>query len=605
MKFTKPVLVAAVSTAISFPTLSVIAEEQSPIIVTATRTAQTTDESLASVTVITAEQIAKQQPNDLRELLTAISGIDMTNSGGMGKATSMFMRGTSSSHVLVMIDGIKVGSATSGSIAFQHIPVSQIERIEIVRGPRSSLYGSEAIGGVIQIFTKKGSEKEQANLEMSYGSYATSKISAGISGKIGDTSYSINAAQLKTNGFDAKDDTETDDDGYTNNSLTFNMSQKISNTSSLELNAMHANGNTQYDGSPNNSNYVQQTTGLQFTARPLDNWNIKINASESLDETDSFSDLTFKSRFNTRRTSYLWQNDITVGTNQILTLGLDYQNDSVVSTTVYNETSRENTAGYVQHQWNGTNDDLQVALRNDNNQAFGTHLTGNIAWGHNFANKIRVIGSYGTAFKAPTFNDLYYTYGNVVYGDPNLKPESSRTAEIELRKTHTWGDASISIYNTQIENLIVWSPPKNIGKADIKGAEIRVSTKLAGWNTQLEVSLLDPRDKSTNKILQRRVQKSLRLNMDKISGKWSTGFTIIAQGYRFDDKDNMRKLDGYNIVNLRASYALSKKLSIKWKIENLFDTKYTLTQYKPYSASAQNYNTAGLSAYVSLVYQGF
>jgi len=588
---------AAVSTALSVPALSAMAEEQSPIIVTATRTAQTVDESLASVTVITAKQIAQQQPNDLRELLTAISGIDMTNSGGLGKATSMFMRGTSSSHVLVMIDGIKVGSATNGSIAFQHIPVSQIERIEIVRGPRSSLYGSEAIGGVIQIFTKKGSKKEQANLEMGYGSYATSKINAGISLNSGDTTYMLNAAQLKSNGFDAKNDTETDNDGYSNNSVTFNVSHKLSDSSSLQLNTLRANGSTQYDGNPNNSKYVQQTTGLQYTARPSKNWNIKINASETRDETDNFLGLTFKSKFDTRRTSYSWQNDIDLSANQTLTVGIDYQNDSVISTTVYDETSRDNTAAYIQHQWSGEDNDLQVALRNENNQAFGHHVTGNAAWGHDFSKTTRIISSFGTAFKTPTFNDLYWPSA----GDPNLSPEYSQTAEIELRKTHSWGKASVSVYNTQISNLISGWPPKNVDEAEINGIEIRVSTKLAGWVTQAEVSLLDPRDKTTNNILQRRAQQSFRLNMDKTSGKWSTGISLISQGYRFDDTKNKKRIDGYNLVNLRASYAVSKKMSIKWKIDNLFDAQYATTQ----DFSGNNYNNPGVSAYMSIVYKGF
>lgn len=589
MKCSNTLLLATLSTALSFPT---IAEEQSPIIVTATRTAQTVDDSLASVTVITAEQIAQKQVNDLRELLTSISGIDMTNNGGMGKATSMFMRGTSSSHVLIMIDGIKIGSATNGNIAFQHIPVNQIERIEIVRGPRSSLYGSEAIGGVIQIFTKKGKTQEQANLEVGYGSFATNKIAAGVSGKYGDTTYSINANHIKTNGFNAKDDTETDNDGYNNNSVTFNVSHQISKTSSLQLNSMRANGHTSFDGFYNNNDYVQQTTGLQYTLAPLTNWNMKFSVSESRDESDNFSDLTFQTRYNTTRTNYSWQNDINIGTSHILTLGADYQNDKVNSTTAYNETSRDNTAAFIQHQWNGSNNDLQLALRNDNNEAFATHTTGNIAWGHDFSNTARLIASYGTAFKAPTFNDLYWPGA----GNLNLKPEESKTAEIELRKIHSWGKASVSIYNTQIENLISGWPPTNVNKAEINGLEIRLNTKLAGWNTQAEISLLDPRDKDTNKILRRRSQQSLRLDIDKTSGKWSTGFSFIGQGYRFDDTANTNKINGYGIVNLRASYAVSKKLSVKWKIENLLDKEYE---------TALNYNNPGVSGYISFVYQGF
>ena len=589
MKKTRHIFLVALATSFTLPTL---AEEQSPIIVTATRTAQTVDDSLASVTVITEEQIAQKQANNLSELLTSISGIDITNNGGMGKTTSLFMRGTSSSHVLVMIDGIKIGSATNGNIAFQHIPVNQIERIEIVRGPRSSLYGSEAIGGVIQIFTKKGKAQDQAHLEIGYGSFATNKIAAGVSGKYGKTTYSINANHIKTNGFNAKDDTETDNDGYTNNSVTFNISHQISQTSSLQLNSMHANGHTEFDGFYNNNDYVQQTTGLQYTLAPLTNWNMKFNVSESLDESYNFSDLTFKTRYITTRSNYSWQNDINIGTSHILTLGADYQNDKVDSTTAYNETSRDNTAAFIQHQWNGDNNDLQIALRNDNNETFGSHSTGNIAWGHNFTNKMRLITSYGTAFKAPTFNDLYWPGA----GNLNLKPEESKTAEIELRKTHSWGKASVSLYNTQIDNLISGWPPTNVNKAEISGFEMRLNTKLAGWVTQVEISLLDPRDKDTNKILQRRAQESFRLDMDKTSGKWSTGLTYINQGHRFDDTDNLDRLDGYSIVNLRASYAVSKKLSVKWKLENIFDTEYE---------TALTYNNPGISGYISILYQGF
>lgn len=589
MNKTRQAILVALATSLTLPTF---AEEQSPIIVTATRTAQTVDDSLASVTVITQKEIEQQQANDLRELLTAISGIDMTNNGGMGKATSMFMRGTSSSHVLVMIDGIKIGSATNGNIAFQHIPVSQIERIEIVRGPRSSLYGSEAVGGVIQIFTKKGKTQEQANLEISYGSFSTNKIAAGVSGKAGNTSYSINANHLKTAGFDAKTGTETDNDGYNNNSVTFNVAHQISKTSSLNLNTMRASGHSEYDGFYNNKDYVQQTTGLQYTVAPLTNWNMKINISESRDESDNFSGLTFKTRYNTTRDNYSWQNDINIGSNQMLTLGVDYQNDKIKSTTAYNETSRNNTAGFVQHQWNGSDNDLQVALRSDNNEAFGTHTTSNIAWGHNFSNTSRIISSYGTAFKAPTFNDLYWPGA----GNINLKPEESKTAEIELRKTHSWGKTSVSVYNTQIENLISGWPPTNVNKAEINGLEIRLNTKLAGWNTKAEISILDPRDKDSDKILQRRAQQSLRLDMDKTAGKWTSGFSFVGQGYRYDDTANSNKISGYGIINLRASYAFTKKTSIKWKIENLFDKEYE---------TAKGYNNAGINGLISIVYQGF
>lgn len=594
MNFSKSVLTAAVAATLCLPAN---AEEQSPVIVTATRTAQTADETLSSVTVITEKQIQQQQSHDLVSLLTAVNGLDITNQGGLGKLSSIFMRGTNSSHLLVMVDGMKIGSATSGTIAFQHIPVNQIERIEIVRGPRASLYGSEAIGGVIQIFTKKGKDKFNTYIDMGYGSYATQTLSAGLSGKSGNTSYAFNASHLMSEGFTTQNGTETDLDGYKNNSVSLNLSHDLSATSSLALNLLQTSGDSEYDGTYTNStDYVQQTAGVQYNFAALQNWNIKLNASQSLDQADDFIDAVFKTKFNTTRDYISWQNDINVADNQLLTLGVDYQNDTVDSTTKYNESSRNNTAGFIQHQWFGEKNDVQVSLRNDDNEAFGSHNTGSIALGHDFENKYRLITSYGTAFKAPTFNDLYYPG----YSNANLKPEESDTVEVELRKNAGWGEWSVNAYQTNISNLIASNSttyiPENVNKAVIKGLELRLNTVFAGYNTQLEVAALDPRDKDTNKILQRRTQRTVKIIMDKEYGKWASGFSITGQGERYDDKANQNLLKGYATFDIRTRYAISKSLSVKGKIENLFDTKYE---------TVKGYNNPERSIFVTLSYAGF
>lgn len=595
MKKTRQAFLVALATSLTLPT---IADEQSPIIVTATRTAQTADESLASVTVITKEQIDQQQPDDIRSLLTAIAGVDFTNSGGIGKATSMQIRGTSSSHVLVLIDGMRIGSATLGTASIQDIPISQVERIEIVRGPRAALYGSGAIGGVIQIFTKKGIEKEQATMELGYGTYGTSKISAGLSNKKNNTSFSLNANHFKTNGFDAKNDSETDNDGNINDSVSFNINHEFSNKTSLGLNFMHADGHTDFDGSfQNNTDFVQQTTGLKFKFPAKNNWDMSLSASQSIDKSNNFLNTTYKSTFDTNRTNASWQNDISFGSSQLLTFGIDYQHDNVSNSSVaYNKTSRNNTAGFIQHQWNGKNNDIQVALRNDNNQAFGVHATGSLAYGHQFNESIRLITSYGTAFKAPTFNNLYYPGS----GNPNIKPEESESYEIELRGKHKISRWSVSLYHTNISNLIVYPPPSyavtNLGNTEINGIEFSLKTKVAGWNTSFDVTALDPYDTDTNKILQRRSLGSLKLSMDKKIGKWTSGFSYIGQRYRFDDTTNTTRVNGYAIVNLRASYAVSEKLSIKAKVENIFDKEYE---------TVDGYNNPGQSIFISMKYQDF
>ena len=595
MKKTRQAFLVALATSLTLPAF---AEEQSPIIVTATRTAQTVDESLASVTVITQEQIEQQQPDDIRGLITAIAGIDLTNNGGIGKSTNLQIRGTSSSHVLVLIDGARIGSATLGTASIQDIPVSQIERIEIVRGPRAAIYGSGAIGGVVQIFTKKGTKKELATVELGYGTFGTSKIAAGLSNQLDATSFSLNASHFKTNGFDAKDNTETDSDGNINDSVSLNMNHKFSNTSSLSLNFMHADGHTDFDGtSTNNTDFVQQSTGLKLNFPAMNNWNMSLSASHNIDNSNNFLNTTYKSTFDTNRTNASWQNDVSFGNSQLLTFGFDYQNDNVSGgSTTYNKTSRDNSAGFIQHQWNGENNDLQIALRNDNNQSFGTHATGSLAFGHQFNNTIRMITSYGTAFKAPTFNNLYYPSS----GNPNIKPEESESFEVELRGKHKISNWSMSLYQTNISNLIVYPPPTynvtNLGNTVIKGIEFSLKTKLSGWDTAFDITALDPRDKDANKILQRRSLGSLKLSMDKKVGKWTSGFSYIGQQHRYNDTANNVKINGYAIVNLRASYAVTDKLSIKAKIENIFDKKYE---------TVDTYNNSGQSIFVSIKYQGF
>ena len=380
MNITRQAFLVAIATSLTLPS---IAEEQSPIIVTATRTAQTVDESLASVTVITQQQIEQQQATDLTDLLSSVSGIDMKNSGGLGQNTSILMRGTSSKHVLVMIDGVKIGSATLGSIALQHIPVNQIERIEIVRGPRSSLYGSNAIGGIIQIFTKKSSAEPSLNAEVGYGSDNTTKTSAGLSGKSNDTSYSLNASYLESDGINALKDNDPDEDGYNNSSISSNIKHDLSPTSSLSLNLFHASGNNQYDNDFNaadvvTADFTQESAGISYTASPLNNWQLILRAGQGRDKYKNFSNGLANGTYITDRETYSWQNNITINDSSILTTGIDYQNDDVGgSSASYNETSRYNTGYYIQQQWLGDKNDILASLRVDDNESFGNYTTGN------------------------------------------------------------------------------------------------------------------------------------------------------------------------------------------------------------------------------------
>lgn len=561
---------------------------QSPIVVTATRTAETADATLASVTVIDRADIERQQAHSVGELLRGVPGISVSNSGGLGKVTAVFMRGTESDHTLVLIDGVKVGSATVGTAAFQDIPPEQIERIEIVRGPRSSLYGSEAIGGVIQIFTRKGSGPMTPSFSAGAGSHNSYRLDGGASGGADRAWYNLHLAYEQTDGFNACTGDpvsfagcatiEPDNDGYENRSVTLGSGYRFSNGAELSFNFLRTDGDTEFDGSfQNESDTIQQVAGAKLRYAVADIWDLSLHVGRNRDESNNLHDGVFSSRFDTQRDSASLQNDISIGDTDLLTLGFDYQNDKVRSNLDFSESSRDNKGIFIQYQGQFGSHGLVAALRHDDNEQFNSEVTGNIAWGYTFANRVRLSASYGTAFKAPTFNELYFPG----FGNPDLDPEESQSYEVAVVLDRTWGSLSLNAYQTDIDDLIGFDAvfvPVNIDKARIRGLEAQVKTRLWGWELNTSVTLMDPenRGEGSNKgnQLVRRPERSLRVDADKRFAQWSFGTTLLAESERYDDLANTRKLGGYGTLDLRADYALSKHWLLAAKVANLFDKDY-------------------------------
>ncbi|MDH5409025.1 MAG: TonB-dependent receptor [Gammaproteobacteria bacterium] len=601
----KPALTGLLGSALFLSNLpSLHAEDQNAVVVTATRTAQTVDDSLASVTVLTSADIQRSQASSVQELLQGHAGMLFRNSGGLGKSTSLFMRGTNSNHVLVMIDGLKIGSATLGTVSLQDIPVSQIERIEVVRGPRSSLYGSEAIGGVIQIFTKKGSKKSVGNGHIGYGRYNTTEIGGGFSGINDKTQLNLQVSQTKSDGFSALKGNNADEDGYENLSASFAYKQKLSTTANFSINATSTTGTNEYDNrfdpvSDYSGDFEQSTFKISSDFSASDNWQMSIQAGLSKDVFDEYADgISTNSLFETDRTLLSWQNNISLNDKNTITAGLDYSLDEIDGSTNYDVKERTNTALFSQYDWSGDKSNFIVGLRVDDNEAFGTHTTGNVGWGMKLNSKVRLIANYGTGFSAPTFNDLYWPDGLFSYGNPNLKPEESKTAEIALRGSH-W---QVSLFETKVKNLIVWGSdadfrytPTNVDKAKIRGLEVTSKRRMGNWQHQIDLSYTDPRDEATGNILRRRAKEMARLSIDNIGGKFNYGVTLNGQGEHFDDAANEERVSGYMLVDLRASYTFAKEWSLRAKIENALDKDYE---------SVKGYNTAGSSAFVSVHYQG-
>ena len=592
---------------ILFSSFSSAEEPFQTIVVTATRTAQTIDDSLAAVTVITRQDIEHSQVLTVPELLRSVPGLDISNSGGLGKQTSVFMRGTKTAHVLVLIDGVKIGSATLGTASFEHLPLSQIERIEIVRGPRSSLYGSEAIGGVIQIFTRKGKGKPKVHASFGAGSESTYQATTGLSGAAGPVWYSLMADHLRTDGFNACQGNESsgcftiepDEDGYENTSFSARLGSRLGENLMVETHALHIFGNTQYDSSfDNEADFLQQIIGLKADYDVSERWVMSLNVANTLDEIDNFGNNSSASHFYTDRTTASVVNNWLFSETNILTIGYDYQTDEVESSTAYTVDSRDNHGVFTEYQTQWGKIDLIVGLRNDDNEQFGNHATGNLGLGYALTPKTRLFASYGTAFKAPTFNELYFPD----FGNPNLVPEESDSFEIGLlnrQATYQW---SLNVYHTQIEKLIATYFDAatgdffaaNLNEAKITGVEGAFNWQQSKWEFNGQFSWLKPEDEMTGHLLPRRAEQTVNLELAESRGPARVGINFFAQSHRYDDSANTQRVGGYGIFNLTSEYHFTKQWALRFRLENLLDKEYQTASF---------YNTPGRTWFVSFHYQ--
>jgi vitamin B12 transporter len=579
--------------------------EDNTVIVTASRSAQTVDDALASVSVITAEDIADSQALSIEEVLEGIAGIDIDNNGGYGKTTLVFMRGTESDHVTVLIDGVRIGSATSGGAPWSDIALSQIERIEVVRGPRSSLYGSDAIGGVIQIFTKKGLGKyTQATL--GGGNLGTRRMAANISSNNGVAWHNISMERFNTDGIDATDENfyapEPDNDPYVRNSFAARGGVQFNNTASFDLNAQHSDGTNHYDAGasePNLTDFVQQLISATVKMKTGESSQLRILGAQTRDSIYNYrtDGSVNPDEYITLRDQYSFQSDIDFQRAGLLITGIDYQNETIDSTVDYTNTSRYNTGVFAQYSSNPGRIAMQVAARVDDNEWFGSHTTGNFSISSKFK-PVTVIASYGTAFRAPTFNDLFWNNPATPWyvGNPDLVPEKSNSSELELRGKHNHLTWIISVYRNEIRDLIAYSAPTvvNINKAEINGGELSISTSFSGIHLQTNYSVLDPRDSETDNILPRRSRQLGKFDISYSGKIGKIGLMYAHHGKRYDDVANNIELDSYAVSNILVKLQLSESWFLRARIDNLLDKEFQ---------TANTYNQPGRTAFLSLHYE--
>ncbi|MBO3276874.1 TonB-dependent receptor domain-containing protein [Pseudomonas schmalbachii] len=585
-----------------------------PLVVTSGRYAEPLPKATAATTVFTRQDIDRLQVRSVGELLERVPGVTVSRTGGAGSLTSVLMRGTSSAQTLVLVDGQRIASASSGTTSLEFLDPQQIERIEVVRGARSALYGSDAIGGVIQIFTRKGEgDGLKPYVRLGAGSDSTFERNVGLSGGDQQTRFNLGAALNETDGFDVTRDSfgaNGDDDAYRNRSLSMNLSHRFNDSLEAGFSALDQRGQIEFDdpffGSLPTVDFQLSSFSGYLDGKLNDSWSSRLDIGHAEDKRDTTDDLglTDPTQFNTYRDSASWVNTLSLNDSHKLLVGADWYEDRVHGTTDFVEDSRWNQAAFIQHRYSGDAFSTELGLRHDKNEQFGSENTWNAALTLplNAANDL--VFSYSEGFRAPTFNDLYFPdfcFGGACFAsaNPNLQPEKSKSYEVQWRSRYAEkGSLEMSLYRTDLDDAIVLDQnfiPQNIQTARVNGFEAAVRQELFGWQGSLALGITDPRDRDSGHTLPRRAKRTLSLDLDRAFGDFSVGAGWRAVSSRYDDANNTVEMGGYGLFGLRGEWRATRELALQLKLDNLFDKDYEEATYSTPNGRF-GYNTAGRTA---------
>ncbi|MFI8558440.1 TonB-dependent receptor plug domain-containing protein [Pseudomonas putida] len=580
------------------------------VLISANRQVESRTATSAANTVFTRDDIDRLQPTSVTDLLTRVPGVQVAPTGGRGSLPGIFIRGTKAAQSLVLVDGVRIANATSGDSGLQFLDVDQIERVEVLRGSRSALYGSDAIGGVIQIFTRRASGAGlHPRLRLAAGSNHTWQRSLGVSGNDGATRFNLGASLDETAGIDATGlsfASDNDHDAYRNQSLNLSLSHTFGERFEAGLNLLDSRGRSEYDEprglSPQEpySDFSVSSVGMYFDAQLTEGWNTRFEMAHSEnrdDSQDKLGDTSFP--FSTYRDQVTWQNTLALDERNSLILGGDWYEDRVHASTAFTETSRWNRALFAQHRFQGEYFSTELGIRHDQNQQYGDTTT----WSSTLTVPIDpandVLFSYSEGFRAPTFNDLYFPD----YNNPTLKPEHSKSYELQWR-TQLSENSRIetSLYRTNLRDAIEYiDRPENAGSARINGFEMALSQEWDAWSSQLGIAFTDPRNRENGHTLSRRARRTLSLDIDRQFDRLGIGATWRAISKSFNDEANTDTVSGYGTLALRANWAQSHELEFDLKLDNVLDKRYSRTHYN-YQGQNYGYREEGRTALLSLTW---
>ncbi len=576
--------------------------------VTASRNPQPIADLLADLTVIGTDEIQRSGAQSLPELLQRQPGVEITMNGGPGSTSGAFLRGANRGQTLVLIDGLRVGSSSVGATSLEAIPLDQIERIEILRGPASSLYGADAIGGVIQVFTKQAEGSTFVpNAAAGYGTYDTRNANAGLRGALGPLRFSVQAGGTRSAGYNAivnpaNFSYNDDADGYAAENAGLNAVLPWAKGQEVAVQFFRNRLNNQFDGGPGFDDRTITTLEAWSVASRNqlgERWLSTLTAGEGSD--DSVSQTAYgDAPFRTTQRQFTWQNDVTLPLGA-LTLVLERREEHLATDAGFAVNDRDTNSATAVYQLRHDAIALQANLRHDSSSQYGGRTTGGVALGYRFSPAWRVTAGYSTGFKAPSFNDLYYP----LFSNPNLLPETARNTEVGAYWTAAagavrWEARAIGYYN-QVDDLIVFQcdadfncQPNNVDRATLKGVTLGLDLSWRDTRVKASLDLQDPENDATGALLPRRARQHGAVQVLQQAGPVQLGVEFVASSLRYDDAANLVKMGGYGIVNLTVDWPFAKGWSLLVRGNNVFDKNYQL---------AADYSTGGATVFAGLRWQ--
>ncbi|MDP2795528.1 MAG: TonB-dependent receptor [Sulfurisoma sp.] len=611
---------AAIALALSHVFSAHAAQDEAAIVVTATRQPTRLDATLADITLIGRAEIEASGHSTLPEVLARQPGVQVVTRGG--GAASVYLRGNADSHTVVLVDGIRIGSSTLGSADLSQLPLADIDRIEILRGPASVLYGADAIGGVIQIFTRRGEGPLRFDGELGAGSRGTQRAGAGLSGSNAQWSYALSLGSERSDGYNAITNPKAtaynaDHDGYRTDRASGRVELQLAPGHAVGASLLHVSGTSRFDyadawsmppiqaGYDHRYNQVNEATNAWLRNRIGERWTSTLRVGSGTNDSRHRKSDVLTDRFQTEQRQIGWQNDVRLPLGNAL-LAVESNDERVTSTTLYARTGRS-TLGLLagwraeagSHRW-------QMSLRGDDNSQFGRKTTGSVAYGYRFTPAWQLSAAAGTAYKAPSFNDLYWPGA----GNPLLMPETATNRELALAYTQGLARVSLTLYRNDVRDLIEWAPiapnsfvwlPSNVARARIEGATLAGEHRWGAWHGTASIDWLDARNAVDDKTLRYRSRESAQAALSWRGGGWRAGSEISIRGRRYEDVANRVDLGGYGLLNLFIEREIGRDVVLFARLDNVGDRNYLLVKGGT-TATAPDYGVAGRSIFVGLRY---